>query len=275
MIDFIARVVDVRDPDKAGKLKIRVFGIHDDESRITDDLLPWAVSVFPITSGLKAGVAGSTTGAVVGSVVIGFWADDQKQIPMVVGTLGSSAKTSSDFPLPNSGSDLNAVVNNNIIAVATANCVNISAKTIGSILPTSKIADNLQQIGSKYLSDVLSPIKGATSKLSDLKSAISSATNIDQVTSVLNSYASSANSVISEAVSSLPTGAVVQSVQNAVASSTSYFNTAEHVISSAGSDLTSSVKDALKRATGLKVVMGSVYPSIESAFDVLKEANGR
>jgi len=49
--NFTGMVVDNKDPDKLGKCKIRVFGIHGDT--IQDKDLPWAFPDFSFRGGLK------------------------------------------------------------------------------------------------------------------------------------------------------------------------------------------------------------------------------
>jgi len=49
--NFTGIVVDNNDPDKIGKCKVRVFGVHGDN--IQDDDLPWAFPDFEFRGGLK------------------------------------------------------------------------------------------------------------------------------------------------------------------------------------------------------------------------------
>jgi hypothetical protein len=93
---FIGAVVNVNDPEKGGRVQIRIYGMHDDNVRIPDNMLPWARCVFPVTNPVSNGVAGPTTGLVVGSTVVGYFADRYRQIPLVDGTLGATSKSSID-----------------------------------------------------------------------------------------------------------------------------------------------------------------------------------
>lgn len=106
---FFAEVVDVNDPEHGGRVKIRVFGDQDDKSNIPDDKLRWARPVFPITNPIKSKVGTPVTGLMKGSRVWGFYADQDKQIPYVMGSIGSTgrfgsltdtANTPRDIPTP-------------------------------------------------------------------------------------------------------------------------------------------------------------------------------
>jgi hypothetical protein len=87
---FVARVVSILDTEMAGRLQIRIYGIHDDETRVPDIMLPWARCVFPVTNPVHQGVAGQSVGMVPNSIVVGYFADDDYQIPLVDGTIGMS-----------------------------------------------------------------------------------------------------------------------------------------------------------------------------------------
>lgn len=131
---FVGVVVDVNDPEKAGRLKIRIHGMHDDEMNISDDMLPWARCVYPVTNPISKGVSGPTTGVVVGTVVIGHFADPQyKQIPIIEGTLGRNSDKGRDFPKANAGEDFNEVLEDNIFHIGTAELKHVKSKTIGTI----------------------------------------------------------------------------------------------------------------------------------------------
>ena len=86
---FVAKVVDRKnDETKSGKIKIRVFGIHDNESDVPDDDLPWAYPLMPITSASYNHVGQAPTGVTEGATVFGFWMDpNEKQIPIIFGTM--------------------------------------------------------------------------------------------------------------------------------------------------------------------------------------------
>lgn len=82
-------VVENRDdPEKLGRLQVRVYGYNtDDLGDIPTSKLYWAVVITPITSASVSGVGVSPTGIVEGSHVIGFFADGADgQVPIIFGT---------------------------------------------------------------------------------------------------------------------------------------------------------------------------------------------
>lgn len=83
---FIGIVEDnLGDPAQLGRVKVRAFGIHDDN--ITTDQLPWAQVLVPTTAGpSQNGVGASPVGLGVGSRVVGFFIDgEEHQLPMILG----------------------------------------------------------------------------------------------------------------------------------------------------------------------------------------------
>ena len=87
---FIGIVEDVNDPEKLGRLKVRIFGDHtSNKAKIPTDILPWASVIQPIHSSAMNGMGVSPTGIVSGSTVVGFYLDGlDKQSPCIMGTLG-------------------------------------------------------------------------------------------------------------------------------------------------------------------------------------------
>lgn len=95
---FVGTVVDIVDPLKAGRVKVRVPHEHGIEGKAglkkiveTGDL-PWATVMMPTTSASFDGVGISPTGIFKNSYVIGFYLDQDKNIPMVIGTFHLSAR---------------------------------------------------------------------------------------------------------------------------------------------------------------------------------------
>lgn len=95
-------IVDIKDPMKAGRVRVRIFGYHDeDESSIKNSELPWSMVGLPTTS---AGISGEgeSHGLLQGSWVMGFFMDgDSAQIPVVLFSLpGISKKSNTAFSDP-------------------------------------------------------------------------------------------------------------------------------------------------------------------------------
>lgn len=94
---FFATVVNLMDPDLMGQVQIRIDNLHDDYA---DEDLPWAIQVMPpnMASFENASktypdgpeheeVGVSPTGIMLGSTVIGFFADGATaRVPFIIGT---------------------------------------------------------------------------------------------------------------------------------------------------------------------------------------------
>jgi len=93
-------VVESRaDPLKLGRCKVRVVGIHTENTTVlpTKDL-PWAYPMQPITSGAMSGIGHSPTGAVEGTwMVIVFRDEGSFQEPIMLGALGGIPENSDEF----------------------------------------------------------------------------------------------------------------------------------------------------------------------------------
>jgi len=91
---FYIGVVESRDdPEKMGRCKVRVFGIHSDSKILlpTRDL-PWAIPLLPTTSASISGLGISPTGIVPGSWVLLIMLDgDDCQQPMILGSILSKS----------------------------------------------------------------------------------------------------------------------------------------------------------------------------------------
>ena len=83
-------VVNVMDPDKAGRVQVRVKGRHDDTTNIPDKALPWAQVLQPVTSAALGRIGVAPVGLMKGSQVIGVWWDKDYQIPVVLGSMGKA-----------------------------------------------------------------------------------------------------------------------------------------------------------------------------------------
>jgi hypothetical protein len=110
-IPFFGVVEDRNDPLCLGRCKIRIFGVHpDDKELVSTDQLPWAFPVMPIIGNSALGGAGhSAVGPVVGTNVVGFFADGyDRQQPFFFGVIaGGSGQFASgaDQSNPNLGQD--------------------------------------------------------------------------------------------------------------------------------------------------------------------------
>jgi len=87
---FFAEVININDQYKLGQCQIRIDGFHDE---LVDEDLPWAMPLLPITSASYqtpefSEVGVSPTGIMVGSFVMGFFADgSEARVPVIMGTM--------------------------------------------------------------------------------------------------------------------------------------------------------------------------------------------
>ena len=87
--NFIGVVEDRNDPEELGRVRVRVYSIHtEDSTALPTEDLPWAMVVQPITSAAMSGVGRSPTGIVEGTWVYGIFLDEgEYQNPLVTGTI--------------------------------------------------------------------------------------------------------------------------------------------------------------------------------------------
>ncbi len=102
---FNAVVESRNDPEKAGRVQIRVLGVHSkDKTVLPTSELPWALCVLPVTSAGISGL-GHTPFLVEGTWVFGYFRDGYAQEPVILGTLPGrpieNANTTSGFYDPN------------------------------------------------------------------------------------------------------------------------------------------------------------------------------
>lgn len=74
------------DPQKFGRVQVRVFGIHDSGSSVSVSALPWAEVAGGTDFGLVNGV-GITSVLRIGTMVWVFFNNDDYNFPVVMGTI--------------------------------------------------------------------------------------------------------------------------------------------------------------------------------------------
>jgi hypothetical protein len=81
-------VEDRDDPQKLGRVKVRIHNFHGDKIKTPTADLQWAFIIMQPTSASYQKTGLSPTGLMVGSTVVGFFADGgEGQMPMVMGSL--------------------------------------------------------------------------------------------------------------------------------------------------------------------------------------------
>ena len=81
------------DPKKSGRYRVRIVGVHLRYGQKTPtEQLPWANVVMPVTTPFSdGGVTGATAELRAGNWVIGFFLDNDKQRPIIMGSVGHTA----------------------------------------------------------------------------------------------------------------------------------------------------------------------------------------
>lgn len=81
-------VEDRNDPLFLNRVRVRIHGIHSaDKQMIATPDLPWSTVMMPTTTSSLSGLGTSHHGLVEGSHVIGFYRDDSRLDPVVIGSL--------------------------------------------------------------------------------------------------------------------------------------------------------------------------------------------
>lgn len=93
---FFGEVVKVsgseKDHDYAGDVQIRVEVDQDDKKRLKDEDLRWARNIFPPTYAQHRGVGISGGGLIPGSRIFGFYADNDRQTPYILGSVATAGE---------------------------------------------------------------------------------------------------------------------------------------------------------------------------------------
>lgn len=97
---FIGVVENRDDPEKLGRIQVRIFGHHtENKEDIPTDELHWAWVIHPVTSAGINGIGDFPVGVVEGSWVVGFFKDSENcQEPIIFGVIGGASK--GDYPYP-------------------------------------------------------------------------------------------------------------------------------------------------------------------------------
>lgn len=95
---FIGTVLSISDPEELGRVRVRINGIHSDNTiDIPSDDLPWAHIVTPTTEGGSSGI-GANTGIKPMAQVYGIFIDGKNsQLPLVIGSIPKIEHPSKDF----------------------------------------------------------------------------------------------------------------------------------------------------------------------------------
>ena len=127
---YFGEVLDIDDPQKSGRVKVSVFGVHQSTGGvIPTSELPWSIVLLPNTSASFQGV-GHSHGLLVGSHVTGVFIDKLKQHFLVVGTYNS---IDGDVPTP----ALTNYPNNRVVVTKSGHSLQFNDETGDVILSQS------------------------------------------------------------------------------------------------------------------------------------------
>jgi hypothetical protein len=111
---FVGLVIDIDDPLKLDRVKVRIQGIHThDTSLIPNSDLPWAQVAIPVTEGGSSGI-GANASLKPRAQVFGFFLDGKNsQLPLVIGSIpkietyaNQSGDADNSYPSLNKKSEL-------------------------------------------------------------------------------------------------------------------------------------------------------------------------
>ena len=87
------------DPKQSGRCKVRIVGLHPKSCNAVENKdLPWAVATMPVTTPHIIGVSTTVSDQLEKGVwVVGFFLDNERQHPCIIGSIGGVAH-SSDTP---------------------------------------------------------------------------------------------------------------------------------------------------------------------------------
>ena len=90
-------IEDRNDPLKLGRCKVRIVGLHThDATKLPTADLPWAVPLQPITSAALSGIGTTPLGLVEGTWVVVMFQDEDKQYPIILGSIAGIPQSSSN-----------------------------------------------------------------------------------------------------------------------------------------------------------------------------------
>jgi len=97
---WIGQIDSVREDDRkgSGRFRVRIVGLHPESCDIVDKKdLPWAITMMPVTNPHIAGGHASVSDQLEEGVwVVGFFLDNEKQQPVIMGSIGRVAGSSSE-----------------------------------------------------------------------------------------------------------------------------------------------------------------------------------
>lgn len=271
------KVINVMDPKRQGRIQVRVVGLHDNETLIPDKDLPWALPRVPINAGASyRGVSGSPVGVIPGSIVDGYFADRQRTILIVTGTLQSAGRTKegetingsyaldsayNDLTDSSRGTDLNA-------ALGLKNYPALSQ--IGAVFPHTSAGVGNLPIHTGNILSILSSVdpRNISGTISQSVTGFIKAQAITQLGSLgsIGSIAQKLSAVQSGIVPLTSLSSQLQSVATGLGNVSSLISIARSISSNPGSLLQGGIGGIMNRALSIASGLGSASILLNKAL---------
>ena len=96
---WIGQVEEIDEPKQSNRFRVRIVSVHSSDcAAVPTEDLPWAHSALPVTVPYKTGgVSGATANLEEGDWVFGAWLDGDNNIPLILASIGTVAR-SKDTP---------------------------------------------------------------------------------------------------------------------------------------------------------------------------------
>lgn len=253
-------VVNVNDPDKEGRIQVRIFGLMDDTTNIPDSKLPWVKPCQNIDSAGQSKIGLTPVGVIPGSIIGGYYIDEDRQYPIfdhVIAKAGDPQsgtttngqetleKGTNSTPIGERNKDNKFVIKKmntfttldkalpepkdsdgiDTTAEAIAKTKFATMPTIGSLVnPVEHVLQQLIQADPQHLTSVLPNAVEAMIKLKDLNT-FSSAGGINDIIGQMLGTAMNSLGSMSNIISSIPIGQFSSQVQQMITTASQFLGT--------------------------------------------------
>ena len=142
------------DPKSSGRCKVRIVGLHPKSCSIVENIdLPWAMTMMPVSSPHSLGACTSVSDQLEkGTWVVGFFLDNDKQQPIIMGSIGMVANSSKEC-LPDEDPE--------------KSCLGFESFLSPSTLVSDQITDEVDSTVCRTASKSGSPLTGNSTKVND------------------------------------------------------------------------------------------------------------
>lgn len=144
---FYGVVEDRLDPLKLGRCRVRVVGLHtEDKTQLPTAELPWAYMMMPANNASISGLGWSPTGIVQGTWCIVIFLDEDRQQPIILGTIGGIPQTKSAALMSDASNSVVTTDDDGELSTASGEVITTIIDEISEVTNQG----TLQESGSKY-----------------------------------------------------------------------------------------------------------------------------